>query len=61
MRSERFKVMIGLEVYQVQAHQKYSSVWIATGTYMDQAVQGKGRSEASAAAAWRSAVHSRRS
>lgn len=42
--------------YQITVYQKSKSVWVAVGTYMDQRVEVKGRSESQAIASWRAAA-----
>jgi hypothetical protein len=48
-------VQVGSKTYVVAIHRKSKTVWIATGHYMGQSIEARGRSEDLAASAWRSA------
>jgi hypothetical protein len=47
------KVQVWNEPQQVTVYQKSQSVWIAVGTYMDERIEVKGRTESQALAQWR--------
>jgi len=48
-------IQVGSKTYVVAIRRKSKSVWIATGHYMGQAIEARGRNEDLAASAWRSA------
>jgi hypothetical protein len=49
------KVQVLGKSYIVAIRRKSKTVWIATGQYMGQAIEARGRNEDLAASAWRSA------
>lgn len=44
---------------EVSVHQKSRSVWIASGTYLGEHIEAKGRSEINAIANWRETARHR--
>jgi hypothetical protein len=48
-------IQVGSKTYLVAIRRKSKTVWIATGHYMGQTIEARGRNEDLAASAWRSA------
>jgi hypothetical protein len=52
-------IRVGNKIYIVAIRRKSKTVWIATGHYMGQAIEARGRNEDLAASVWRLASHYR--
>jgi hypothetical protein len=53
-------IQVGSKTYVVAFRRKSKTVWIATGIYMGQIIEARGRNEKLAASAWRLASRYRR-